>query len=309
MKTDANSLAALTIELVPQDGDTVPTDAHLLPRGPFRAGDGRPHDCTNWLLDDRAAAQVVARAGEKANDTLIDYEHQSLSTRQNGQPAPAAGWFRTLEWRDTGLYATGVKWTDRARQAIATREYRYISAVFHYLPSTGEVLEIVSVALTNTPALDGLEALVAALKLTPQPPLEDAEMADEKELAALTSERDSLKTNLAALTAERDTAVAELAALKAQNEKAAQEAEKAAHASLLTAALTDGRITPALKPWAEKLPLAALREYLESAAPAGVLNKQASGKENPATAALTQEEQTLCAKLGVSHEQFLKAKE
>jgi len=83
---------------------------------------------------------------------------------------------------------------------IAAREYRYVSAVFFYEKTTGEVLEIVSLAITNTPALDGLEALAAARKLTPQPQLEDAEMADEKELAALTTERDSLKTNVAALT-------------------------------------------------------------------------------------------------------------
>jgi len=310
MKTDANStLAALTVELVPQDGDAVPTEAHLLPRGAFRADDGRPRECANWLIDDRIAANVIARAEAKTNDTMIDYEHQSLHAESNGQPTPAAAWFRALDWRDSGLYATGIRWTHRARQMVAAREYRYISAVFHYLPDTGEVLEIVSVALTNAPALDGLQALVAARKLTPQPQLEEAEMADEKALAALTEERDSLRTSVAALTKERDTAVAELTALKAQNEKAAQEAEKAEHASLLAAALTDGRIAPALKPWAEKQPLAALKEYLETAPPADLLNKQTGGKEKPAAAALTKEEQALCAKLGVSHDQFLKAKE
>ena len=311
MKTDANTLAALTAELVPQEGDTVPTEAHLLLPGPFRSSDGRPRDVAAWKLDQSIAAAVIARVDAKAGDCLIDYEHQSLHAEWNGQPVPAAGWFKSLEWREgKGLYATGIRWTERARGLIAAREYRYISAVFSYLPQTGEVLEIVSVALTNTPALDGLDALVAARKLTPNPQLEMADMAaDEKELAALTSECDSLKTNNAVLTQERDGALAELAALKAKNEAAAQEAEKAVHADLLRAALTDGRITPALKPWAEKLPLAALKEYLDSAAPAAVLNKQADGKPAPTSAALTKEEIAMCEKLGVSHDAFQKAKE
>ncbi|MCL1860688.1 MAG: phage protease [Proteobacteria bacterium] len=297
MKTDANTLAALTLELVPSDGDIVPTEVHLLPRGPFRAVDDRPHECPNWLLDERIAAKVIACAEAKVNDTLIDYEHQSLNSGMNGQPTPAAGWFRALEWRDTGLYATGVKWTARARQMIAAREYRYISAVFHYLPRTGEVLDIVSVALTNTPALDGLEALAAARKLTPQPPLEDAEMADEKELAALTSERDSLKTSVAALTAERNAAVAELAVLKAKEAEAALTAEKAERTKLLE------DIAPALRCAVESLPLASLKEYVEKAGSLGLLNRQ-TGKEKPATAALTQEEADLCEKFGVSRDEF-----
>ena len=86
-------------------------------------------------------------------------------------------------------------------------------------------------------------------------------------LVALTTERDALKTNVAALTAERDAAAAQLAALKA-------DADKAAHAALLTAALTDGRLTPAQKPWAEKQNLAALTEFLDSATAVADLTKR-----------------------------------
>jgi len=105
---------------------------------------------------------VIQRAAERATDIVIDYEHQTLHSEMNGQPAPAAGWFSgsALAWREgEGLYATDVRWTDRASSMIEAGEYRYVSPVFAYLPDTGEVLDILHVALTNDPALDGLPAL------------------------------------------------------------------------------------------------------------------------------------------------------
>ena len=317
MNTDANkTLAALTLELVPADGDAVPTDAHLLHPGPFRANDGRPRDVSAWMLDASIAAAVIDRASRKSGDTLIDYEHQSLHTEWNGQPVPAAGWFRDLVWRDgKGLYAVGIRWTDRARALIAAREYRYISAVFSYLPSTGEVQEIVSVALTNTPALDGLDALVAARKNNPNP--KEVDMADEaREIAALTQERDGLKTEVAALkasvetlTRERDDARGKLADIEAKAAEAALAAEKADHVAVLKAALDAGIVPPAERAVYEKMPLADLKEAVEARRPAAMLTHQADGKPASKTAALTKEEAALCEKMGVSHEAFLKAKE
>lgn len=77
------------------------------------------------------------------------------------QPAPAAGWFKRMEWREgIGLFATDVRWTDKAKVMIAAREYRYISPVFHYGPD-GDVLNLIGLGLTNTPALDGLTDLAS----------------------------------------------------------------------------------------------------------------------------------------------------
>ena len=312
MKTDAHTLAALTLELVPAEGDAVPTDAHLLHPGPFRANDGRPRDVPAWMLDSVIAAAVVARASQRSSDTLIDYEHQSLHTERNGQPVPAAGWFRDLEWCEgKGLYAVGIRWTDRARGLIAAREYRYISAVFSYHQQTGEVLEIVSVALTNTPALDGLDDLIAARKNNSNPNPKENHMADEaRETAALTQERDGLKTEVAALkttvemlTRERDDARSKLADIEAKAAEAALAVEKVERDSLLE------RVPPALKASVGNLPLAALKEYVEKAEPLGLLTRQVDGKPAPNAAALTKEEVAFCEKLNVSHEDFNKAKE
>ncbi|WP_338299071.1 phage protease, partial [Escherichia coli] len=92
----------------------------------------------------------------------IDYEHQTLRAVNNGKPAPAAGWFSQVEWREgAGLYAIGVEWTENAAAMIAAGEYKFISPVFGY-NKRGEVIELLHAALTNTPALDGMDAVMLA---------------------------------------------------------------------------------------------------------------------------------------------------
>ncbi len=99
----------------------------------------------------------------RADDFVIDYEHQTIQASKNGQPAPAAGWFKRLEWREgQGLFAVDVRWTARAAAMIVAREYRYISPVFGFDPTTGEVQSLQSAAITNNPALDGLTDIAAA---------------------------------------------------------------------------------------------------------------------------------------------------
>lgn len=313
-------VAALVFELtVGPDGVT--NEAHLLPPGPFRAVDGRPKDCTAWRLDYAIAESLIARMRAKANDTLIDFEHQSLRTETNGKRVEAAGWFRDMEWRDgKGLYAINVQWVGDTAALIKDKKLRYVSAVFLYSYGSGEVLEIVSVALTNTPAVDGLDALAdLARKFSTTHP-EDAHMATEEQLAALTQQRDTLNTQLAALTAERDglktstaALTAEVTTLKAKVEaeekarvEAALVAEKAKHAELVSAALSDGRLTPAEKGFAEKLPLASLTEMLEVRKPLNLAGGRQGGGSDAGNNGLSTEELAMCTRMGVSPEDYAK---
>lgn len=136
----------------------------LLPAGAFKARDGRPKDVAAgaWFIDGQIARRVIAKVAARAADLVIDYEHQTLNSAENGQPAPAAGWFHALQWREGyGLFATDVRWTDRAQSMISAGEYRYLSPVFSYDQKTGEVLELHHVGLTNFPALDGMASLPA----------------------------------------------------------------------------------------------------------------------------------------------------
>ncbi|HHF6431565.1 TPA: phage protease, partial [Haemophilus influenzae] len=260
----------------------------LLPYGKFRAADGRPTDVEAWYVTDTNGADVVALANNQRNPLPIDYEHQIIHSLKNGKEAPSAGWMEYFYFTPQGIFAD-VRWTDKAADYIKNGEYRYISAVFAY-DTDGYVRKIFHAALTNTPALDGMdEAMVAASVNLLQ---EDNPM-DKKLLAALcalfalkadASEADITEKVTAlsaakgdspvdvldvyAKLAEKEQSVAALstqvgnpdpakfvpveqvAALQADfNElKTSVEADK--KAALITAALSQGKLAPALKDWA-----------------------------------------------------------
>lgn len=135
----------------------------LIPPGVFRAIDGRPVGLPGWQLPADNAAAIVRAAALRSDDFVIDYEHQTLQAAKNGQPAPAAGWFKRLEWREgQGLFAVDVRWTERAAAMIKAGEYRYISPVFGFDSTTGIVQLLQSAAITNFAALDGLTEITAA---------------------------------------------------------------------------------------------------------------------------------------------------
>ncbi|MGL6518732.1 phage protease, partial [Aeromonas caviae] len=136
----------------------------LLPVGPFKARDGRPFDVPggHWQLDKSIATTLINRAKTLGQDILIDYDHQTLKVDQNGQPAPAAGWYNgdEIEWREgLGLFIKP-RWTDRAAAMVDAKEYRFLSAVFPY-DAQGRPLELRMTAITNDPGVVGMQALAA----------------------------------------------------------------------------------------------------------------------------------------------------
>lgn len=137
-------------------------EVQLFPVGKFRSTDGRPDDAPHWYIDAELASAVIADFSSRKNKTVIDYEHQTLMAAKNGMPAPAAAWISALTWRDDGLYATDAEWTERAASMITSGEYKYISPVFIYDKRTGAVKKLLHAALTNNPALDGMDAVAAS---------------------------------------------------------------------------------------------------------------------------------------------------
>lgn len=138
----------------------------LLPAGSFRAFDGRPLGKPDWRLDAALAQVLVAAASARTTPYAIDYDHQTLLAKVNGQPAPAAGWFQRLEWREGfGLFAIDVQWTAAAQAMIDAKEYRFISPVIAYAED-GAVTGLLMAAITNTPAILGMdEVMIAAASL------------------------------------------------------------------------------------------------------------------------------------------------
>lgn len=179
------SIAACLFALSPDDDGAI----QLFPAGDFDAPRGALRGQGPWHLNAESAQQLIGACAQRANDMLIDYEHQFLHSAKNGLPVPAAGWIdsASLEWRDdptvaTGLFAKQVKWVGDASANIAADIYRYLSPVFSYDAKTGTVLDIINVALTNSPAIDGMQAVTIAaasfMALT-STPLPESEMDEE----------------------------------------------------------------------------------------------------------------------------------
>ncbi|WP_338884540.1 phage protease [Aeromonas hydrophila] len=190
-------LAVLDAQLTPQGDGWY----QLLPVGPFKARDGRPFDVASghWQLDGQIAAALIARAKALGQDILIDYDHQTLKTDQNGQPAPAAGWYNAdeIEWREgQGLFIKP-RWTERAAALVATKEYRFLSAVFPY-DAQGRPLELRMTAITNDPGVVGMQAL-AALSALPASSLMSTQPGQLATSSHVTQQEKSMNEHLIAL--------------------------------------------------------------------------------------------------------------
>ena len=322
----------------------------LLPYGKFRAIDGRPTDVEAWYVTDTNGADVVALANSQKNPLPIDYEHQILHSQQNGKEAPSAGWMEYLYFNPQGIFAD-VRWTDKAAEYIKNGEYRYISAVFAY-DTNGYVRKIFHAALTNNPALDGMdEVMVAAsvqlLNQQKEKPAMDKKLqaalcallalkADaseaeitEKVTALSAAKGDSpvalldvyaklaeKEQSVAALTAQagkpdpaKFVPVEQVAALQADFNALKNSVETDKKEALIQAALSQGKLSPALKDWAQSLSVEALRAYLEKAPAMAALSGEPQAKTDPDqnVVALSAAEQAAARALGMTEAEYIKA--
>lgn len=317
----------------------------LLPYGKFRATDGRPTDVEAWYVTDTNGADVVALANNQRNPLPIDYEHQIIHSLKNGKEAPSAGWMEYFYFTPQGIFAD-VRWTDKAADYIKNGEYRYISAVFAY-DTDGYVRKIFHAALTNTPALDGMEEAMVAASVNL---LQEDNPMDKKLLAALcalfalkadASEADITEKVTAlsaakgdspvdvldvyAKLAEKEQSVAALstqvgnpdpakfvpvelvAALQADFNTLKASVETDKKNALITAALSQGKLSPALKDWAQSLSVEALRAYLEKAPAMAALSGEPQAKTDPDQniVALSAEQQATAKMLGISEAEYI----
>lgn len=106
-------------------------------------------------VDEESFEAMKAQIAQRGVDLVVDYEHQTLS----GAQAPAAGWVKELILSD-GKIKARVEWTDKARQYLENKEYRYLSPVINVRKSDHKAMGMHSIALTNTPAIENMEAIV-----------------------------------------------------------------------------------------------------------------------------------------------------
>lgn len=361
-------LAVLDAQLTPQGDGWY----QLLPVGPFKARDGRPFDVPggHWQLDKSIATTLINRAKTLGQDILIDYDHQTLKVDQNGQPAPAAGWYNgdEIEWREgEGLFIKP-RWTERAAALVAAKEYRFLSAVFPY-DAQGRPLELRMTAITNDPGVVGMQALTAlsaqliqpgqpatltkensmnellkkllaklGIELTGDPTDEQlqkalteldslqasAKKAPELE-AALSAEKTALAALKAQMTSVQQGAQVDLAqfvpvatynALVTQVAALTAQVDTTDAATLIKEARTAGKVVAAeeeyLTAYAAQKGVAALKALLDPRPAIAALTASQTAAvtlpEKKGEAVLSAEDKYAADQLGISHEDFAKAK-
>ena len=294
------AIAACAFELSPTGA------LRVFPAGEFRARDGRPTDVPAWKVTPQSARRLIDKLSARKDDLVIDYEHQTLYTEKNGQPAPAAGWMRPrAELRADGLYMTDVEYTERAKAGIAAKELRYFSPVFSYDKKTGEVLELLMGALTNNAGLDGLTDLTALAAARFDINSNEEHAMDKAQLALLglaeDATADQITATLTALKTRADGAATEIAALKATQADPAKfvpvalfnevKAEVAAlsvkvvdreKTELIDAAINEGKILGTKEEaYARTLDVVQLKAYIDAQTPHAALRGMQTGGKGP----------------------------
>lgn len=133
----------------------VPTVIKLLPMGLVKSQKG------NFIVDEESFQAIKETFQRRALDIVIDYEHQTLEDIQ----APAGGWIKELSLQDDAIVGK-VEWTPKAEEYLKNKEYRYLSPVVLVRKSDQKAVVLHSVALTNTPAIDGMYPIINSLDIS-----------------------------------------------------------------------------------------------------------------------------------------------
>jgi len=272
-------------------------------------------------FDGSAADALTAEFNSRSRDLVIDFEHSTLS----GNEAPAAGWIDRLEKTSEGLCAHVKYWTDRAKEYLTRGEYRYFSPTLLFTQGARKPAALHSVALTNHPALHGVDALVANdTKLNPSD-LSDKSDKNRKDTTMDQELQDAIRkvlgdTALALTDADGEKAVA--AKLSALADELPVLREKAAKCDELQAARTEAEklslfdrglkrraFCNAQKAALMKLSLEDLREFEKNTPDNAALPLPLPKPEKPGSgSALTPEEKKIAAKMCLTNEQFAEIK-
>lgn len=308
----STALASVSIELMAAahgpDGQLV----HLLPAGTFGGRDGRGP----YRLADPAAVIEASRQVAGRRLIPIDYDHQIDFARQNGKAAPAAGWIKALQSRPNGIWGL-VEWTERAAAHLGKREYRYLSPVFQHT-GDGTIARLLRAALTNNPNLDQLTAL-ASMETTMDDPMDELrellQLPAEADVAAVTGKVRDLLTarNSAAPDPAKFVPIGDFERAVAEVNKLNKGISLQAATDHVSAQIAAMRLPPFLKDWGISLCSVNKPEFdkfmdrtggafYRAIAPT---HTKATPPPGDAVGALSEQEQAICATMGLSEKDYL----
>lgn len=297
-----NELMICDLDL--QETSELPEWTKILPLGKVSSTKG------DFMVDGESYQSMLDHIRERRLDVVIDYEHQTLKDIQ----APAGGWIKELRLGTDAIEAK-VEWTEKAKNYLKNKEYRFLSPVINVRKSDKKAVGLHSVALTNTPAINGMfpiinklgseegeskmdlkkllleilglpeettdEALVEMIKAKCNPANEHEVVANKTVLTLLGLKDDAKTEEVCAsiMSLKQSPEIVELKALKERLDK--QDADQ-----LVNEGLKTGKITAAQKAWAEAYALKdreGFKSYLELApqtVPMGEVNTSTETKKS-----------------------------
>lgn len=167
------SANAVPLKEIIDDGENGTIEEVLVaPVGQFIGSDkdGNP---VEQNFTEESLETIANDLNESGREILLDKDHNSAKDGLN-RDTQSLGWFSKFIVKPLkGLFAA-LKLTKTGRELIENREYRHVSPVFR-LGENGEPAMLVSVAATNTPAIDVPENVILNSK-----PNEETEMTREE---------------------------------------------------------------------------------------------------------------------------------
>lgn len=240
--------AALCFALTDGDAaDAAPQWRELIP-APNAQGRVQGRDGRWWKLSE---PQAVAGAFDLA--LPVDVNHASELAAPKGGDAPARGWVEKLEVRQGAVWGL-IAWNAQGQQAVAGKEYRYLSPVFKFDPVTREIKRLTSVGLVNEPNFP-----LALNRATDQetPPVDEAirkalglpeQATADQAVTAINSLRSSAGTpplDKFVPRADYDTALNRATTAETSLRERDEANKKATIDAAIDGALKAGKITPA----------------------------------------------------------------
>ncbi|MCT8785044.1 phage protease [Glaesserella parasuis] len=321
----------------------------LFPFGWFYPQDGREGA---FYVGDSNGYQLADEINQLGIELMIDYEHQTLFIAENGKGNPAAGWIVRAEYiSGEGLFAD-VRWTSKAATEIKDGVYRYISPLFladasgtvikvlnaalTNRPALHNLAEAVAMSAQFSHFLEpnedktkmkelliklfGLSAQATDDEITTKLTALSAAKGDSQvALSDVYAELAKEQGQVVALTAKvnnpdpaKFVALSDLQAVQTELNQIKQQMNDKERDALIQSALSDGRLLPAQKAWAEKLGkenLVALSDYLATVSPNPALAGTQSGGKDPneqtQTVALSAAEMAGAKALGLTPEEYV----
>ncbi|WP_240222865.1 phage protease [Rheinheimera hassiensis] len=308
------TITALCFNMMPMEADATGIWLPMVPAGNFMGLDGR-----SWMNNNPEA--VVARFVKKRP---FDMEHSTHIKAPKGEPAPAYGWITKVENREGEIWAF-VEWNVEGAEVLEKKKYAFYSPSFSYDP-TGQVLALVSAALTNdpnlnVPALNRKEdnpmklppLIVAALGIAAEATEEQAVVAinalkQDKDIALNRANQPDLNkfVPIETHTVALNRANTAETALKAIADKEID--------ALVQTAITEGKVAPANKDMFVSMCRAegGIEQFKKfvGTAPAIATNSQTKQPvDTNGKPVLEEHEIAMCRKMHVTQEEYIAAKQ